>query len=399
MGGFLFIKEVFWNMLGEPYLFLPGPTPVPERVARAMSRPMINHRGEEFRTIFEDVLTGIKQIYRTSAHLLIYPGSGTGGLEAAVVNFISPGDQVLAVSIGVFGDRFATIAKTFGANVEKMDFPWGTGAEPQKIKERLAQDKNHQIKAVLITQNETSTGAYNDIKSIRAAMGDHPALLMVDAVSGLAAIDLRMDEWQLDVVISGSQKAFMIPPGLSFMAFSDKAYQVYQKNTNTRYYWDLAEGLKYQEKGQTPFTPPISLYYGLHEALQMMAEEGLDNVIARHKTYRDLVRASIKAMGLQLLTEDRYASFAVTSVVAPPEIGANPIRKYMLEEFNIILAGGQQRLDNVIFRIGHLGYLRELDLLVVLAALEISLNHFNYPMELGSGLKIAQQAILNLHKH
>ena len=385
-------------MKGEPYLFLPGPTPVPERVARAMNRSMINHRGEEFKCILEDVIAGIKQIYRTSANLLIYPASGTGGLEAAVVNFISPGDKVLAVSIGIFGDRFANIAEAFGAEVEKIDFPWGTGADPQRIRERLAQDKDYRIKAVLITQNETSTGAYNDVKTIREAMGDHPALMMVDAVSGLAAIDLRMDEWRLDVVISGSQKAFMIPPGLSFMAFSDKAYKIYQGNTNTRYYWDLAEGLKYLRQGQTPFTPPISLYYGLREALMMMAEEGLENVIARHTAYRDMVRASVSAMGLRLLTEDRFASSAVTSVIAPPEIGANPIRQYMLEQFNIILAGGQQDLDNVIFRIGHLGYVRELDLLAVLAALEITLVHFNLPLELGGGLKIAQNAILNMHK-
>jgi len=385
-------------MKGEPYLLLPGPTPVPERVARAMNRPMINHRGNEFKGILEDVVAGIKSIYRTQANLLIYPASGTGGLEAAVVNFISPGDKVLAISIGVFGDRFASIAQRFGAQVEIMSYVWGTGADPQNIKERLEQDKNHEIKALLITQNETSTGAYNDIKAIREAMGDHPALLMVDAVSGLAAIELRMDEWQLDVVISGSQKAFMIPPGLSFMAFSEKAYKVYQSNNNTRYYWDIADGLKYLEKGQTPFTPPISLYFGLQEALRMMAEEGLDHVIARHKAYRDLVRSSIKAMGLQLLTEDRYASSAVTSVVAPEQIGANTIRKYMHEEFNIILAGGQQSLDNVIFRIGHLGYVRELDLLSVLAALEITLVHFNYPLELGAGLRVAQQAILDMHK-
>lgn len=384
-------------MKGEPYLLLPGPTPVPERVARAMSRPMINHRGSEFKAILEDVVTGIKKIYRTKMNLLIYPASGTGGLEAAVVNFISPGDKVLAISIGVFGDRFAAIAKTFGADVEKMDFAWGTGADPQIVKERMVQDKNYEIKAILITHNETSTGAYNDLKAIREALGDHPALLLVDAVSGLAAIELRMDEWQLDVVISGSQKAFMIPPGLSFLAFSEKAYKAYQTNTNTKYYWDLAEGLKYLEKGQTPFTPPISLYYGLHEALKMMNEEGLDKLIARHKAYRDLIRASVKAMGLKLLTEDRYASAAVTSVVAPEDIGANAIRKVMQEEFNIILAGGQQSLDNVIFRIGHLGYVRELDLLSVLAALEITLIKLNHNLEMGTGLKVAQQAIANMH--
>lgn len=385
-------------MKGEPYLLLPGPTPIPDRVARAMNRPMINHRGTEFKSIMEDVIAGIKKVYRTTANLLIYPASGTGGLEAAVVNFVSPGDKVLAISIGVFGDRFAAIAKTFGAEVEKLDFAWGSGADPELIKKRLSQDKDHEIKVVLITHNETSTGAYNDIKAIRDAMGDHPALLLVDAVSGLAAIELKMDEWKLDVVISGSQKAFMIPPGLCFLAFSDRAYKIYKENTNTRYYWDLAEGLKYQEKGQTPFTPPISLYFGLHEALQMMMEEGLDHVIARHKAYRDMVRASVKAMGLKLLTEDKYASSAVTSVIAPENIGANAIRKMMHEEFNIILAGGQQSLDNVIFRIGHLGYVRELDLLSVLAALEISLIKLNYPLELGTGLKVAQQAIVKLHE-
>ncbi len=385
-------------MKGEPYLLLPGPTPVPERVARAMNRPMINHRGAEFKGILEDVVAGIKKVYRTQGNLLIYPASGTGGLEAAVVNFISPGDKVLAISIGVFGDRFASIARQFGADVETMSFAWGTGADPQMVKERLGKDINGEIKAVFITHNETSTGAYNDIKAIREAMGEHPALLIADAVSGLAAIELRMDEWKLDVVVSGSQKAFMIPPGLSFLAFSDKAYQAYLNNKNSKYYWDLDEGIKYLEKGQTPFTPPISLYYGLQEALRMMEEEGLDNVIARHKGYRDMVRASVKAMGLQLFTSDDYASSAVTAVIAPESIGANPIRNYMQEEFNIILAGGQQKLDNVTFRIGHLGYVRELDLLSVLAALEMTLISFNYPLELGNGLRIAQQAILDLHK-
>lgn len=385
-------------MMGEPYLLLPGPTPIPERVARAMNRPMINHRGIEFKGILEDVVAGIKKVYRTESDVLIYPSSGTGGLEAAVVNFISPGEKVLALSIGAFGDRFAAIASQFGADVEKMNFTWGTGVDPELVKKRLLEDENQEIKAILITHNETSTGAFNDLEAIRDIMGDHPALLLVDAVSGMAAIDLKMDEWQLDVVVSGSQKAFMLPPGLSFLAFSEKAYQVYLQNKNNKYYWDIAEGLKYMEKGQTPFTPPISLYYGLQEALRMMLEEGVDKVIARHKGYRDIVRASIKAMGLELLAEDRYASPAVTSVLAPQEIGANPIRKYMQEEFNIVLAGGQQKLDNVIFRVGHLGYVRELDLLSVLAALEITLVRFGFPLKLGTGLQAAQQVIYEIHQ-
>ncbi len=383
-------------MIGEQYLLLPGPTPVPERVVRAMSRPMVNHRGSEFKEILINVTEGIKQVYHTKHQVLIYPASGTGALEAAVVNFISPGDKVLAVSIGVFGDRFATIAREFGAQVEKLDFPWGEPADPQVLKDRLAQDINQEIKAVLITHNETSTGVFNDLAAIRTAAGEHPALFMVDAVSGLAVVTLKMDEWNLDVVVSGSQKAFMIPPGLSFLAFNDRALRVHQENKNHKYYWDVSAGLKYLEKGQNPYTPAISLYYGLEEALKMMLEEGLDNILLRHLNYREMVRAAVKEMGLKLLAADDYASPALTSVIAPQGIGGNKIRQYMRERFNIVLAGGQQKLDDVIFRIGHLGYVRELDLLAVLAALEIALLNCGYPIELGKGLKKAQEYISSI---
>lgn len=382
-------------MKGDQYLLLPGPTPIPERVVRAMSKPMVNHRGSEFKELLAEVTEGVKKVYRTKQHVLIYPASGSGALEAAVVNFLSPGDKVLAISIGVFGDRFATIAAEFGAQVEKMEFPWGQAADPQRVKERLEEDAKGEIKAILITHNETSTGVYNDIKTIREAMGTHPALVMVDAVSGLAVVDLKMDEWGLDVVVSGSQKAFMIPPGLSFLAFSDKALQAHQKSTMPRFYWDISAGIKYLEKGQNPYTPAISLYYGLGEALRMMQEEGLDEIIERHRNYRDMVRMAVRAMGLQLLAKDENASHALTSVIAPESIGANKIRKYMADNYNIILAGGQQKLDNVIFRIGHLGYVRELDLLAVLAALEITLIKLGWDMECGAGTQKAQTYLLS----
>lgn len=384
-------------MVGEQFLLLPGPTPVPERVVRAMSKPVVNHRGPEFKQILSEVTEGVKKIYRTKHNVLIYPASGTGGLEAAVVNFISPGDRVLAISIGVFGDRFARIAAEFGAVVDKIDVSWGEAADPEIIKDKIAKDINQQIKAILVTHNETSTGVFNHIKNIREATGDHPALFMVDAVSGLAAADLYMDEWNLDVVVSGSQKAFMIPPGLSFMAFNDRAVAVYEKNQNHKYYWDVRIGLDYLEKGQNPFTPPVSLYYGLHEALQMMLEEGLENILERHRGYRYLVRETVKKMGLKLLAAEANASPAVTSVIAPAELGANQIRRVMQEEFNIIIAGGQQELDDVIFRIGHLGYVRELDLLSVLAALEIILIKLGYELESGTGIKKAQEILLELH--
>lgn len=379
---------------GDQYLLLPGPTQVPERVMRAMSSPMINHRGPKFKLLLEEVLEGIKKIHQSSGQVLIYPASGTGAMEAAVVNFISPGDRVLAVSIGAFGNRFAEIAGRFGARVEKMEGEWGRPADPEKLHQRLLADDNREIKAVLITHNETSTGVFNDLARIRELTAWHPALFLVDAVSSLAAIDLKMDEWKLDVVVSGSQKAFMIPPGLSFLAFNQRALEVYRQNQNHRFYWDIDFALKYLNKGQTPVTPPISLYYGMHEALIMMMEEGMDKVVARHYGYRDLVRASVKAMGLGLLAPDESASTAVTAVVAPPELGANIIRQYMLEKFNIVLAGGQEHLDNVIFRIGHLGYVRELDLLTVLAALEITMKHFGYEGPMGAGVVAAQNCLL-----
>jgi aspartate aminotransferase-like enzyme len=384
-------------IVGEQFLLLPGPTPVPERVVRAMSKPVINHRGPEFKQILDEVIEGVKQIYRTQHNVLIYPASGTGALEAAVVNFISPGERVLAISIGVFGERFASIAAEYGALVEKIDFPWGQAADPEIIKEKIIADVNHEIKAILITHNETSTGVCNDIKNISQALGDHPALLMVDAVSSLAVADLYMDKWNLDVVISGSQKAFMIPPGLAFMAFNDKALQVYAKNSNYKYYWDVGKGLNYLEKGQTPFTPPVTLYYGLQESLRIMQEEGLENIIARHMNYRYMVREAVKEMELELLAADENASPALTSVIAPPELGANRIRRAMREEFNIVMAGGQQQLDDVIFRIGHLGYVRELDLLSILAALEIILIRSGFKLNIGSGVKKAQEILMQTH--
>jgi aspartate aminotransferase-like enzyme len=292
----------------------------------------------------------------------------------------------------------AKIAGEFGAEVQKLDIPWGQAADPQAVKAILDQDKKHEIKAVLITHNETSTGVFNDLKAIRKVTADHPALFIVDAVSGLGALDLHMDEWNLDVVVSGSQKAFMLPPGLGFMAFNDKALKVHQSSTNSKYYWDVTAGLKYLEKGQTPYTPPIALYYGLRESLKMILEDGIDQNVARHKKYRDLIRSGVRAMGLELLASDKCASSAVTAVIAPPEIGSNKIRKYLLDEFNIVLAGGQQKLDNVIFRIGHLGYVREMDLLALLTALEVTLIKFGHNIEPGTGLKQVETMLLDYHQ-
>ncbi len=378
----------------QQYLLLPGPTQVPASILRALSKPMINHRGPEFKQLLEEVTFGVKKIYQTQNDLVIYPSAGSGGLEAAIVNFVSPGDKVLSVSIGVFGERFAKIASIFGAVVEKIEFPWGTAADPEKVREALLRDSKHEIKAVLVTHNETSTGVVNDIKAIRQAMGNHPALIMVDAVSGLGAMNLPTDEWQLDVVVSGSQKAFMLPPGLSFMSVSPRAIEVAAGCTNSKFYWDLESALKYAKKGQTPYTPAISMIFGLQEALQLLLAEGLENVIARHASYRQMVRTGVKAMGLTPLAEDQVASASVTSVLAPEGIGANRIRQQVLKRFGVVIAGGQQSLDDKIFRIGHLGFVRPLDLLGALTALEIVLYENGFPIEIGQGTVEVQKLLV-----
>lgn len=375
----------------QQFLLLPGPTPVPTSVLRAMSKPMINHRGPEFKELMEEVTEGVKKIYQTKNDLVIFPSAGSGAMEAAVVNFISPGDKVLAISIGVFGDRFAKIAAEFGADVNKLEFPWGQTADPDVVRDAIAQDKGQKIKAVLVTHNETSTGVVNDIQAIKKAIGNHPAIVMVDAVSGLGAMDLRTDEWDLDVVVSGSQKAFMLPPGLSFMSVSPRAIEVSKGCKNPKFYWDLDAALKYLKKGQTPYTPAISLFYGLREALKLLHEEGLENVVARHRFCRDLVRTGVKAMGLTPLADDSIASCSLTSVLAPEGLGANKIRKTLLNRFGVVIAGGQQKLDDVVFRIGHLGFVRPLDLLAALAAMEIVLYENGFPIKIGQGTTKVQE--------
>ncbi len=378
----------------KQYLHLPGPTPVPPAVLRGLAKPMINHRGPEFKELFEELTKGLQEVFRTENQVIILPSSGTGGMEAAVANFISPGEKVLVVSIGNFGERFIKISERFGAVVEKLEFPWGMAADPEQLAEYIKKDVNQEIKAVFVTHNETSTGVTNDLPRLRAALGDHPALFIVDSVSGLGAMELETDAWGLDVVVAGSQKSFMLPPGLSFLAVSERAWKVAEECTNARFYWDLLAARKSAEKGQTPYTPALPQMTGLAEALRMIREEGLDNVIARHRRLRDMVRAGISALGLEPLAKEEIASTAVTAVLAPEGIEADAIRSVLNTRFNVVLAGGQAKLKNKIFRIGHLGYVQELDLIAVLAALEMALAVSGYQVNLGEGVKAAQEIAL-----
>jgi aspartate aminotransferase-like enzyme len=354
-------------MLKKQYLMIPGPTMVPERVLKEMVREMINHRGSEFVKILSNVTAGVKKCFKTNNDLFIIPSSGTGGMEAAVVNVLSEGDDVLVLNIGAFGSRFVKILKIFRANVDEIKFERGKAADIDTVEKKL---KTKKYKAVFFQQNETSTGVLNDVKSLAEVIKKYDALVVVDAVSGLITADLRTDEWGLDVVIAASQKAFMLPPGLSFVSFSKKAWEYYAKAKMPRFYWDFKLMKEFADKGQNPVTPPVSLYYGLEESLKIIEEEGLENVFERHKKLRDMTRNGLKKMGLKLLASDDVASCAVTAVFPPENIAADDLRKKVKEKYGVVLAGGQEDLKGKIFRSGHLGYCAETDVMVALNAIE-----------------------------
>lgn len=381
-------------MLAEKsLLMIPGPTPIPPRVAAAMTRPMINHRGEAFSALFEEVSTKLKKVFRTEQPVYIFPGAGSGGWEAALVNTLNPGDAVLSVSIGDFGDRWCRVAAKLGFHVERLRFEPGQAADPDRIAEKLAEDRERRIKAVLIQHNETSTGVTNDVRAIARAVRSHGALLMVDSVSGLGALPLEMDAWDLDVVLTGAQKALMCPPGLSLIAFSERAGAAAEQSTMPRFYWDLKAAESSRQKWQTPYTPAISLLYALREALQMLEEETLEGAWERHRLLGAMCRAGVQAMGLRLLAEDeRTASNSVTAVVSP--VDPKRLRKVARERFGVQLAGGQGELADRIFRIGHLGYVAPGDVLQALAATEMALAVCGYDVQVGKAVAAAQEVWL-----
>lgn len=353
-------------------LRIPGPTPCPDEVLKAMGRQMINHRGTEFMQIMQDTTAKLKKLFLTQNDVFILTGSGTGGLEAAVVNTLSPGDRVLAVSIGVFGDRFGNIAKTFGADVSWLKSTWGQAADVEAIKSALASDSA--IKAVLVTQNETSTGVTNPLKEIAAVVKAAGKLLLVDAISGLGSIEFPVDEWGADLVVTGSQKSWMVPPGLVMVSVSPRAWQAIESAKMPRFYWDLGKAKKYFEKGgQTPWTPAVSVVFALSCACDMMLTEGISNIIARHTRLGQMTRDGVKALGLKLFADEKYASNTVTAILGDNGLDVKKLNKIMREEYDIILSGGQMELEGKIFRIGHLGWVQEPEIRQVLEALKAAL--------------------------
>ena len=352
-------------------LRIPGPTPCPDEVLQAMTKQMINHRGEEFVGILNGVTDKLKQLFQTRNDLFLLTGSGTGGLEAAIVNTLSPGDKVLSVAIGVFGERFATIAQQFGAEVIPLRFEWGKAAEAEAVRRALRAETG--IKAVLVTHNETSTGVTNDLASISSVVKEFDKLLLVDAISSLGSINLPVDDWHCDVVVTGSQKGWMVPPGMAMVSVGQEAWRAHATARMPRFYWDFAQARSYLERGQTPWTPAVSTVFALSVSLEMMLKEGLPNIVARHARVGGAAREGVKSLGLSFFAEEGYASNTVTAVSSSDGLDTKKLLRILREEHRIVLAGGQQKLDGQIFRIGHLGWVTEGDIETVISALKVAL--------------------------
>lgn len=378
-------------------LMIPGPTPVPEKVLLAMAKHPMGHRSGDFSEIMAEITQNLKWLHQTQNDLLILTASGTGAMEAGIINFLSPGDRVLVGCNGKFGDRWGEVCDAYGLQTERITAEWGKALDPEQFREQLEADKEKTIKAVIITHSETSTGVLNDLEAINRHVKAHgEALIIVDTVTSLGAVSVPVDEWGLDVVASGSQKGYMIPPGLGFVAVSAKAWEAYKTAKLPRYYLDLGKYRKDAAKNTTPFTPPVNMFFGLQVALQMMQAEGLENIFARHKRLTAASRAAVKALGLPLFAPDDAASPAITAV-APEGVDAEKIRSVMKKRFDIALAGGQDHLKGKIFRIGHLGFVGDRDILAAISSLEATLLELGYEQfSPGAGITAASKVIAEL---
>ncbi len=377
-------------------LMIPGPTPVPEKVLLAMAKHPMGHRSGDFSEIMAEVTQNLKWLHQTQNDVLVLTASGTGAMEAGIINFLSPGDRVLVGSNGKFGERWAEVTDAYGLQTERITAEWGKALDPEQFREKLEADTEKTIKAVIITHSETSTGVLNDLETINKYVKAHgEALIIVDSVTSLGATSVPIDEWGLDVVGSGSQKGYMIPPGLGFVAVSPKAWEAYKTAKLPRYYLDLGKYKKDAAKNTTPFTPPVNMFFALQVALQMMQKEGLENIFARHHRHTAATRAAIKALGLPLFAPDDAASPSITAVM-PETVDAEKIRSVMKKRFDIVLAGGQDHLKGKIFRIGHLGFVCDRDILSALSSLEATLLELGHQFTPGAGITAAAKVISGL---
>jgi aspartate aminotransferase-like enzyme len=377
--------------LRKNYLLTPGPTSVPASVLLSAAHPIIHHRTPQFQSILKEVNQGLKAVFQTGNDVFIFSSSGTGAMEAAVVNLLSPGDKALVIQAGKFGERFTEICTAYGINAITLDVPWGRAVDPELVRQKLKED--NLIKAVFATHCETSTGVVTDIKSLGNITRDYDAVLVADAISALGSLNLPQDEWGVDVVVAGSQKGLMLPPGLSFISVSAKAWGLIEKSRCPKYYFDLKKAKKAWAETDTPFTPAISIIISLRESLRLIREEGLENVFNRHKRLARVTRAAMSALGLELFAPEA-ASDAVTAVKVPDGIDGKKLVKELRDEWGITLAGGQSELTGKIFRIAHMGYTTEFDILMGISAIEMWLFKAGYKLDLGAGVRAAEKELL-----
>ena len=376
-------------------LRIPGPTPINPEVQRAMERTILGHRSGEFSNIFSEAIEKSKRIFQTKQDVLIVSSSGTGALEMAVVNIVEPGDKVLVVVTGVFGQRFVEIATAFNVDVMVLEFEFGKAAEPDKIEMALKQ--NPDIKAVFATHCETSTGVVNPVREIAMVVSNSNAIFVVDSVSALVGMDLKFDEWKIDIAVTASHKALGLPPGLALIAVSQKAWQIIKENKGPRFYWDLNLYKSNAVKNTTPFTGPVSIVFGLNKSIELIETEGLEEGFKRHFLLRDMVRSAAQALGLELFVkDDNEASCTVTAIKGNKYFDVEQLRKTLKQDYKIITAGGQKHLKGQIFRIGHMGYTHPMDMLTTIAGLELALKQVGYPVELGKGVKAAEEVWANV---
>ncbi len=373
------------------YLLTPGPTPLPPEICEVLSKPIIHHRTPAFQAILKEVSENLKTVFQTKNDVFILTSSGTGAMEAAVVNLLSWGDKALVVQGGKFGERWTELCEAYGIKATVINVEWGQALNPQILKEHL--DRDPAIKVVFSTLCETSTGVAFDIKGFGQVLKDKEAVLVVDAISGLGAVDFQMDAWGVDVAVSGSQKGLMLPPGLSFVSVSKKAWKFVEESQCPKYYFDLKEAKKAYDKTDTPFTPAIGLVVALDESLKMLRAAGLNNVFEHHKRLAQAVRAAAKALGLELYSPTA-GSDAVTSVKVPVGVDGGKLVKMMRDDYGVAIAGGQGASKGKIFRIAQMGYIGEFDIIVVISCLEKVLKKLGYNFEFGAGVKAAQEALL-----